>query len=196
MKKRLQLDNNDIVDISIQPGYAGDELEILRFFRIGNTIKNIRFNLWDDIAFSAYIKEETDTLEFTFDIGDPFYYCLNRFLNQDSYLVIDDDNTSFHWKKYIIIIKKGYTIKIVFKNFLPVSDYHVEEKFGVFIKHIGPDSRSKMITAKKYRIVDFLRDLEINLLEEYHQITMDEYLEYLNYCEACENVNQKIIRRD
>ncbi len=201
MKKRIIVNQNDTIEIKITPGYAGQNLYILRSYRTGEGIKNIRFSLWDDISFSAYTKEETDTLEFTFDINDPLYFCFNRFLGSDKEIYIEDDDTHYYGKKYLLISKEGYTIQIIFKNLLSEDEYdptdYLAGEFRVFIKNIGPDPRSKIEDYHfKCRIIDFLRDCEENLLEEYHQMTIDEYVEILNYDQECQKNHQKIIRRN
>lgn len=201
MKKRIVVNQNDIIEVGTTLGYAGDKLEIFRSYRMGSTIKNIDFSLWDDIAFNAYTTEEADSLEFIFNINDPFYFCLNRFLGTDKEICIDDDDTHYYGKKYMLIRKEGYSIKIIFKNLLSEEDYDPTEYlaayFRVFIKNIGPDARSKIEDYDiKVRIVNFLRDCGESLLEEYHQITIDEYLETLHYYQECQKANQKIIRRN
>ena len=78
--------------------------------------------------------------------------------------------------KYLVIKRELNCIKIIFYNKTKTRINH--DKFGVFIKNIGSDPRSKIEDFnKKLRIVRFFRDLEKRLLEENHQITYDEYIE-------------------
>ena len=193
MKKKIQLDDNNLLSISIDRGFTETTM-ITRYFRFGNLIKNLSFSIWDDIAFRGYSSEQTDSLEFIISINDPLYFCFNRLLDSDLELFIDDDDTSFDRKKYILIKKEGYCIKVIFYNLLFEKDYYPEEKFRVFIKNIGPDPRSKIDDYDfKCRIIRFFRDCKETLLEEYHQITMDEYLEILNYSQdQCRNKVKKL----
>ena len=93
--------------------------------------------------------------------------------NGDKKFIIDDDETSEILEKYMVIEDVNNNIKIKFVNNL-CGEYDFY-RFYVFIKNIVPDPRSKIDDYKtKIRIVNFLRDCEKVLLEEYHQITMDE----------------------
>lgn len=68
------------------------------------------------------------------------------------------------------------------------------DKFRIFIKNIGPDARSKINNySDKIRIIELFRNLEETILEKYHQITLEEYLEKLSYDEIRQNIKQKII---
>lgn len=192
MQKKIKIDPDNIFDIIITDAYT-QMVSITKSCRIENVIKSISFSIWDDISFRGYTSGlETDTLEFLFDIRDPLYFCLNRLLDQDLELLIDDDDTYYDKKRYMLIRKENHYIKIIFKNLLSEDDYEVEEKFRIFIKNIGPDPRSKIDNYNfKCRIVNFLRDCEKTLLEEYHQITIDEYIEILNYLQDYQKVKQK-----
>lgn len=182
MKKKIKIDSDNILNISITDGYT-QMVTIIKSYRIEHVIKNIRFSIWDDISIKGYTSEhETSTLEFIFDIGDPLYFCLNRLLNHNLELFIDDDDICSNRKKYMLVRKENYCIKIIFENLLSEEEYDMEDKFRIFIKNIGPDARSKIDDYSfKCRIIDFLRDCKTTLLEEYHQITIDEYIETLNY---------------
>ena len=76
-------------------------------------------------------------------------------------------------------IKKDEDLyKFIFINNLENNEYQ-SQKFRVFIKNIGPDCRSKINDVSiKYRIVDFFKEVEEALLEDYHQITFEEYIEF------------------
>ena len=107
------------------------------------------------------------------------YFCLNRLLGSDKSFIIDDDDTREIMEKYMVIKKDNNIIKVFIIN-TKIIGYDIG-KFNVFIKNIGPDPRSKIDDYKtKIRIIEFLRDCERTLLEEYHQITMDEYIETMN----------------
>ena len=54
------------------------------------------------------------------------------------------------------------------------------ERFTIFIKNIGPDSRSKIDDFNiKYRLVKFFREAEEILTNEFHQYSLDECFELL-----------------
>lgn len=200
MNKKMILNDGNIVILDKQKGYCTSEVSIMKYYlENDNLLKKITLSIWDDMFFSGYSNNTNmDTLEFEFDISDPLYFCLNRLLNNDKTLIIDDDNTCELMTKYMIIKKENELIKIIFRS-AKKSDKNCE-KFRVFIKNIGPDPRSKITDCNmKFRLVDFFRDCEHRLLEEYHQVTIDEYCEELrqkkfkNYSKVLK-INKKLER--
>ena len=70
-----------------------------------------------------------------------------------------------------------------------MNDYH-HERYRAFIKNYGPDVRSKIdCYDAKIRIINLIRSLEALVKDEYYQMTIQEYLERLNY-----QNDQKIMR--
>lgn len=191
MQKEIELQDKNKIIINISPGYCTNVVNINKgYFKDNKLIKGISFSIWDDISIRAWTFEDNiDKLEFIFDINDPIYFSLNRLLLGESEFIIDDDDTCSLMNKYLVIKKELDTIKITFFNLL--KDKRKHELFGVFIKNIGPDPRSKVDDFnKKIRLVRFFRDLEKILLEENHQISYDEYLETIRIDE-----NKKVLKK-
>ena len=181
MLKQVGLEDGNRWVISIEPGYCTNTVSFSKGYIENNKlIKSIDFSIWDDMSIHAYLSshEYPDTLDFSFGITDPIYFCLDALLDGAKEFIIDDDDTCERLKKYMMIIKEDVLIKIIFVNKKNDKIHH--NKYGVFIKNIGPDGRSKIEDIKvKYRIVDFFRACAKCLLEEYHQITFREYVETL-----------------
>lgn len=191
MQKEIELQDKNKIIINISPGYCTNVVNINKgYFKDNKLIKGISFSIWDDISIRAWTFEDNiDKLEFIFDINDPIYFSLNRLLLGEYKFIIDDDDTCSLMNKYLVIKKELDTIKITFFNLL--KDKRRHELFGVFIKNIGPDPRSKVDDFnKKIRLVRFFRDLERILIEENHQISYDEYLETIRIDE-----NKKVLKK-
>lgn len=174
IKREFNLDNSKVI-ITKNDSFCGYTVDIAKYYFKDNT--SFTFVIWDDMSFRAFSgAKNINEIEFILDINDPLYFCFKRFLNGDKRFIIDDDETSEIKEKYMVIEEIEDNIKIKFVNNLSGEyDFH---RFYVFIKNIGPDPRSKIDDYKtKIRIIEFLRDCENTLLEEYHQITMDEYIE-------------------
>lgn len=145
--------------------------------------KSIKFTMWDDFSIIGFShdkhKKEVEDIEFSFSINDPLYFPLNRLLMHKNPLVIDDDDTYGFLRKYMEIKKEEASITVkIFNKMANDKDYDYIEKWRVFIKNIGADPRSKIEDNNiKYNLVRFFREAEAICFEEYHQITMDEYLE-------------------
>lgn len=174
MNKQIKLDNGNILYINKDEGYSGYEVIIGE--KDFTNRKVLELSIWDDMAFTAITGDNTDYIEFVFDVNHPLYFCIRKLLGDNELLTIDDDNTNNKLEKYMIIKKEKEVYKFCFKN------KNKENRFYIFIKNIGPDCRSKIADYSiKFRLVDFFRDVENILLEEFHQITFDEYMETLNY---------------
>ena len=183
MKKKIILDDGNVIVINITEGYCGPVVSVSKGF-INNDLvtKTINFCIWDDISFLAYTEDnKVDFVEFEFDIDDPLYFCINRLLGKNERLIIDDDLTADKLKKYVLIENCHEIFKITFINKLEYTQYCFD-KFRAFIKNIGPDCRSKITDFSiKLRLVDFFRDIENTLLEEFHQISIEEYIQKNKY---------------
>lgn len=179
MYKRIELNDGNCWAISIEPGYCTNTFSFSKgYIKDDEVIKTIDFAIWDDISFHAYLKEKeySDTIDFEFDINDPIYFCLLELLGKDDIFVIDDDDSYQRMVKYMTIKREETKIRIIFTN--TKGDKINHNKYGAFIKNIGPDGRSKIEDINiKRRIVNFFRNTERALLEEWHQMSFDEYLE-------------------
>lgn len=199
MLKTINLEDGNRIMLSIEPGYCTNTVSISKgYFCDDELVKDISLTIWDDIAFHGYICSQERNIEypkelvFEFDINDPIYFCLLELLGNDDYLVIDDDDTYDILKKYMTVKREETSIKIIFTNLKEENFYH--NRYGAFIKNIGPDGRSKIEDINiKYRIVDFFGKLVRTLLEEYHQVTIPEYLE-INRIKKLQE-NSKLIRK-
>lgn len=180
MEKRIKLDNGNEIILARTPGYCCDTISIYEgYLKEDDLEKQIELHIWDDISFNAYTKDRgIRTIDFDIDINHPLYFCIKHLLNEDNELIIDDDNAYESLKRYLLIRKEEDIYKFIFVNNLEKIEYR-PESFRVFIKNIGSDCRSKISDVYvKYRIVDFFREVEKTLLEENHQIILEEYLEF------------------
>lgn len=164
MKKEITL-KNSIITIDI------DDSDFVPFMTIKKVYKTeteptkmIIFSIWDDISFDAYSKSNLDNIEFEFNNEDPLYLCLDKLLNGENEIIIHDNHTINNFDKYLCIKKNSNLILVLFEG----NKYCelCKDKFNIFIKNIGPDSRSKIHDDKfKLRIVDFFLNSKNALLE-------------------------------
>ena len=133
------------------------------------------FDSWYDIDDEEYYTKKRQL--HTFERNHSLYIPLLHLLNGEKELIIDDDDTYELNKKYMRIFLDGDNINIEFI-------YNLDEnlafnKFCVSIKNIGFDLRSKVddlgLDTKK-RLYLFFNEIGNIFSEEYHQITLEEYL--------------------
>lgn len=185
-KKKIILSDGGIIEYIFIPTYLGCEatISIIRSFLKEGIVKTIKFFKGQDISLIGTITgEETEILEFSFDINDPFYSCFLQFLGRDKEFIIEDDETAGLRNKFLEIKKEDYCIKFVFHNYI-YDDMHDDHwgKYRTFIKNYGPDPRGKIDNYDdKIRIINLFRNLEALVKDEYYQMTIQEYLERLNY---------------
>lgn len=183
MEKRINNKGN-IVRIVTEEGYCTNNVHITKaFFKDGELDKTVTFSIWDDMSFNTHIHNrelclDITELSFEIDIEDQIYFALNRMLGRDNSLIIDDDDTREELRNYLEFKRINNTIVVTFH------DEDIEkplfERFTIFIKNIGPDSRSKIDDFNvKYRLVRFFREAEEILINENHQYSFDEYFEIL-----------------
>ena len=183
MEKQIR-NNGNIIRIVTEQGYCSNNVHITKaFFENEELKKAITFSIWDDMSFNTYIHNEElcldiTELSFEIDIEDKIYYALNRMLGRSNSLIIDDDDTREELRNYLEFKRTNNKIIITFH------DEDIEkplfERFTIFIKNIGPDSRSKIDDFNiKYRLVKFFREAEEILTNEFHQYSLDECFELL-----------------
>lgn len=190
-----QIKNNDsIIRITTEQGYCSDNIHITKAFFKGKELdKTVTFSIWDDMSFNTHIHNrelclDITDLSFEIDIEDHIYFALNRMLGKDNYLIIDDDDTSEKLRNYLKFKRINNKIVITFHD--EDIDKPLFERFNVFIKNIGPDSRSKIDDFNvKYRLVRFFREAEEILINENHQYSLDEYFELLKQQEIYKGEN-------
>lgn len=201
MRKEVLLKDGNKEIIFIEKGCFSSLTNIAKgYMKDGELVKGINFAISDDMSFHGYYVQEKDDyldfeeknyIEFEFDYNDPLYFCLNRFLGTDELFVLDDDDTRRKMQKFMIIKKDETTIKIEFVNKIKCCEHN---KYNVFVKNICNDYRSKIKNFEtKKRLVKMLREFEKTLLEECHQITIDEYMECLRIDKIKEK--QKILKK-
>lgn len=182
INKKIEIDKEHILLASVSPGYPCETFSVSEIYiNNGEILKSLEFTIWDDMAFYVFCNnDKLDNIEFEFDINHPLYFSIKKLLGCDKQLIIDDDSTAADLKKYMVIKQEDEKYKFIFFNTKNKENYDYYN-FGVFIKNILPDARSKISDFSiKLRLVDFFRNVQTNLLDEYHQITLDEYLEFIN----------------
>lgn len=177
--KEIKLDENTEMRFQITEAYCGRSVHISKDYYAGNDlVKGYTFCMWDDYAFDAWPNNSdfsTDTVMFEIDINDPLFFCFHRLLEGIEELVIDSDEYEDNIKK-LIIRKMNNNIELEFRSNYPKN---AVDKFQIFIKNIAFDLRSKIDVQEKdtkERLFKFFEDVEQTLLEEYHQISIDEYV--------------------
>ncbi len=180
MQKSIYSKNGKVRTLlNVQEGYLVNQISLATgYIEDEDLVKSLNLSISDDISFHGYshCMSNSASLTFEFELDNPIYFCLDRLLGEDMSLIIDDDDSRELMQKYMVIQRENMFIKIVFVNTnLNVENHH---KFGAFIRNVAPDNRSKVnnITIKP-RLLNFFKDCETTLLEEYHQITLREYLE-------------------
>ena len=181
LEKRIIINDNRILIYYISEGYVKLTYTITEgFIENGDVIKTYRLSQWDDYSFNGWINndEGTQKISFEFDINHPLYLPLFHLLNYDDELLIDDDDTREDNKKYMLIYKNREKIYIDFINDLTHTHYS-SQKFHVFIKNIVFDGRSKIDQDRKdtkKRLNVFFNDVHNILTNDYHQISIEEWL--------------------
>ena len=180
VNKKIKLDNGNIILINVSSGYACNTVTISEgYLKNNDIVKSLDLSIWDDIRFNAYTSDDNvNCISFEIDINHPLYFCVKRLLGEDEELIIDDDDTREELKKYLTIKRENNIFKFIFVN-NKENEFEID-KFSVFIKNIAFDLRSKITDGYiKMRIVKFFRDAEKILLEDYHQITLEEHDKFL-----------------
>lgn len=155
----IEIDNDSYVPfISIKKAYIND----------AGLQKIVTFSMWDDFQFDAYSKNSDIELLFEFKKDDYLYPNLSILLGEDKQIIIDDDNTLDRLKKFMSITRKGESIIIIFHG--NVGSKFIHQKYSVFIKNIGPDSRSKIQNLDlKTRLIDFFENCKNSLFQKENQ---------------------------
>lgn len=180
MQKSIYSKNGNVRTLlNVQEGYLVNQISLATgYIEDEDLVKSLNLSISDDISFHGYSRfmPDSKSLTFEFDLDNPIYFCLDRLLGEDMSLIIDDDDSRELMQKYMVIQRENTFIKIVFVN--TNSNVENHHKFATFIRSVAPDNRSKInnITIKT-RLLNFFKDCETTLLEEYHQITLREYLE-------------------
>lgn len=146
-------------------------------------IKDVHFTISEDMSFHAFIKDQNSSItkvEFEYDINHPLYFCVKRLLGDNTKLIINDDKTKKRNKNYLKIEKDEYKIKFTFVNEIKNNKFYVD-RFGINIINLGFDPRSKTKLAVKEKLINFFKDAEEVLKEDYIQMDFDECKEINEY---------------
>ena len=183
INKRIEVNDNRILDYSIHDGYVPIITIREGIIEENNVQKAFRLSRWDDYGFNGWVNTDFDEFKnmhevsFEFDYEHPLYIPLLHLLNGDKELIIDDDDTYEDMEKYMTISIDNDIITIKFINKL--ENDNSMEGFSVFIKNIGFDLRSKIDCNDldtKDRLYVFFSEVHKLFMEEFHQITIEEYL--------------------
>ena len=148
----------------------------------GKTYNSYDFIVGNDFSISAYCDDiDSEELTFTIDIDHPLYYPLLHFLRNDNQIKINCDTRRDEYDDicYISIAKEEEMITIHFVNHIPkIDDFPLP--FNYVIINTMHDGRSKLDsrgTDIKDRLHIFFKEVIQLFTEEYHQITIEEYVD-------------------
>ena len=181
IEKRIKINNNRTLIYNITKDSFITTYTIKEIFLENNKLKKIyTLSMWDDYNFNSYVDSDdtNDIVSYEFDKDHPLFLALFHLLNYDEELLIDDDSTMEDDKKYMLIKRIKDKIYILFVNKLENNEF-LSKKFNVFIKNILYDGRSKIDSKSKdtkIRLNDFFNEVYEDIINEYHQISIEEYL--------------------
>ena len=173
--KMLEVGKNLKIRISIKEvnNIYSSSYEIAEF-KNGEIDKIISFNEWDDYGFEAMCFnsdiDKINNIDFIIKKDNPLYHSLNKFLDTENLIIIDDDTTREINKKAMLFIRNGEEIIVRFSNELGQNEL---EKFNIFVKNILTDYRSK-IDDGEFDTKDRLYRLFENLREDLCPETLEE----------------------
>lgn len=174
---KYQIDNKRMVSLCQEDGVIQirDQLDEIIY-------KDYIMMYADDYGFSAYSDNfaEVDELLFEIKPDNPLYYPFLIFLKGDNVVSFSSDfrKMEFDDISYIEVKNENGIIILKFVNKIPEEQNKIE-KFDYEIKNIMFDLRSKLDsnnTDYKDRLHKFFLSAMSILKEEYHQISIDEYL--------------------
>lgn len=174
--KIIEVNENIKIKIVIKKAYCGyfSSYEMAEF-KSGELDRIISFNQWDDYGFQAFCinsnLDEMNRIDFIIRKDNPLYNSINKFLDKEDLIIIDDDDTREINKKTFQFLKNGEEIIVSFCNELGKNEI---EKFNIFVKNILTDYRSK-IDDGNFDTKDRLYRLFENLREEFCPETLEEY---------------------
>lgn len=178
--KEIKLSDGNEMRLQISNAYCGRSIRLEKdYIENDKLINGFTLCQWDDYAFDVYIDNSDfsqKSVKFIIDINDPLFFCFHRLLEGIEELVIDSDEYEENMRMLFIRKNANLDIELEFKSTYPEE---VLEKYTVFIKNTGFDLRSKIDCYgldTKQRLFDFFENAKDALIEENHQITIDEYI--------------------
>lgn len=178
--KVIKLEDDVEIRLQISKAYCGKSIHIYKdYYQKDELIKGFTFCMWDDYAFDAWPDNSDfskESIIFIIDENDPLFFCFHRLLAGMKELIIDSDEYEENVKMLFIRRREDFKIELEFRSRYPKD---IVDKYTVFIKNIGFDLRSKIDGLgldTKERLFKFFMEAQQILLEEYHQISFDEYM--------------------
>jgi len=178
--KEFVLSDGNELRLQISKAYCGRSIRLEKdYVENGKLIKGFTLCQWDDYAFDVFINDadfSKKSVYFIIDINDPLFFCFHRLLNGVEELVIDSDEYEENIRSLFIRRKDNFDIELEFRSIYPKESL---EKYAVFIKNVGFDLRSKIDyygLDTKQRLFEFFEDIKNTLLEETHQVSIEEYI--------------------
>ena len=172
MEKRIKINKDRLIILSVDNSI----ISICEYFAKDNSLlKTYNLSCYDDFGFNAFTCDDCDKVSFDFDINHPLYFPLLHFLEKDDKVIIDDDHTRNLNENFLKVYKNDDKISMSFVN----SDNKNFDKFNVFVNSIVPDCSSKIDYQgldTKERLNVFFEEAINALLDQNHQITMEEYM--------------------
>jgi len=180
MEKRVKLEDNSEILVQISDAYCGKSIHIYKdYYENNELIKGFTFCMWDDYAFDAwpdYNDYSKEKITFVIDEKDPLFYCFHKLLKENKELIVSSDEYEENIKCFCI--RKMDDNKIILE-FISKCEKNTVNKYRVFVKNVNFDLRSKIDIEKKYtkkRLNQFFIEAQEILLNDYHQISIDEYM--------------------
>ncbi len=183
IEKRVQIDDNRILFYNVSKAYAGYSYRINEgYIEDGYVTKTCVLSQWDDYGLNGWLAndEGVDRVSFEYDINHPLYMPLFHLLNYDEELIIDDDDSAKDYERYLVVKRKDNKMIIEFVDASDRSNPMIfSDKFHVFIKNIVFDGRSKIDQDgkdTKLRLLEFFKEAHEAIMNDCHQIGIEEYL--------------------
>lgn len=178
--KEIILDDGNEMRLQISNAYCGRSIRIEKDYIENDQIVNgYTLCQWDDYAFDVFIGDSDfskESVKFIIDMNDPLFFCFHKLLEGIKELVIDSDEYEENIRMLFIRRTNENNIELEFRSNCPKK---LSERYTVFIKNTGFDLRSKIDCYgldTKQRLFDFFENAKDALIEENHQITIDEYI--------------------
>lgn len=179
--KELNLSDGNEMRLLISEAYCGYSIRVEKDYILNNNIVNgYTLCMWDDYAFDVFVWNKEDMLKdeviLNVDINDPLYFAFHELLMGLDELTIDSDEYDYGVKTMTIRKNLNNDIELVFKTKMAKD---ASDRFSVFVKNVGFDLRSKIDcegSDTKKRLSKFFKNIERILTEDFHQITIQEYM--------------------
>ena len=130
--------------------------------------------IWkDNYMFCARSNEVNDSVSFTFNIDHPLFFPLLHLLDDSKKVIISDENNK---NKFLEISRDDNNISM---SFIGNDEYKCSSGyFDIFVSNKDYSLLKKTCSdlSIKERLLNFSCEISKSLFEEYHQISMEEYV--------------------